>query len=194
MIWMSESGDVFEITETSEDKAIQQEKLTSVGRSNSPVIEKDMKKNQDSELELNHEYGEEKVDLSLQIPSLESLNSSTVGTNVLDVKNVESNASMPDGTEAVDFTESFITEDSTSIKRKSSDRDNTSLQTQRQSKEGQVIATILVCRHQVIRSWIESIVKLRKRHAFEKPIRLENNNVLAFIKTLISALVRCRKE
>ncbi|XP_073316390.1 uncharacterized protein [Primulina huaijiensis] len=129
MIWMSESGDVFEITETSEDKAIQQEKLTSVGRSNSPVIEKDMKKNQDSELELNHEYGEEKVDLSLQIPSLESLNSSTVGTNVLDVKNVESNASMPDGTEAVDFTESFITEDSTSIKRKSSDRDNTSLQT-----------------------------------------------------------------
>ncbi|XP_073033025.1 uncharacterized protein [Primulina eburnea] len=94
-----ESGDVFETTETSEDKAIQQEKLTSVGRSNSPVIEKDMKKNQDLELELNHENGEAKVELSLQIPSLESLNSSTVGTNVLDVKNVESNASMPDGTE-----------------------------------------------------------------------------------------------
>lgn len=168
-----ESGDVFETTEKLEEIEIAklQEKMPSVKSSNSPVIEKDVKKNQDLELELNHEYGEEKVELNLQIPSLKGLNSTTVGTNVFDVKNVESNTSIPDATKAVNSTESFITKDSTSIKRKSSDCENTSLQT----------ASGLIPDR--IDSGTEEV-------ASEKPIRLENNDVLAFFKTLISAFVR----
>lgn len=166
-----ESDDVFETTETSEDKAIQEEKMPSVESSNSLVIEKEMKKNLDLELELNHEYGEEKAELNLQIPSLEGLNSSTVGTNVLDDKNVESNASMPDGTKGGNSTESFFTKDSTPIKRKSSDCENTSLQT----ASGSIL---------------ERIDSETEEEASEKPVRLQNNSVLAFIKTFISSFVR----
>ncbi|XP_073021205.1 uncharacterized protein [Primulina eburnea] len=160
--------------ETWQDKEIQQEKLQSMESSNSLVIENDMKKNQDLELEQNHVYGEEKVELNLQIPSLEGPNSSEVGTgglNVVEVKNVESKGSMPDGTKDVDSTESFITKDSTSIKRKSGDCENTSLQT----------ASDLI---------LDRIDSETQEDESERPVRPENYDVLAFIKTFISAFLR----
>ncbi|XP_073127210.1 uncharacterized protein [Henckelia pumila] len=165
-----DSGYVLETTETLEVKATEQEKMSSVESLSSLVIEKDMKKNQDLEL-MNREHGKEKVELNLEIPSLEGSNSSTVGTNAVDVKNVEYNASMPDGTKAVDSTESFITKDWTSIKRKSSDCENTRLQT----------ASDPI---------LDRINSETEEEASEKPIQRENNEVLAFIKTFISAFVR----
>ncbi|KZV55305.1 hypothetical protein F511_06782 [Dorcoceras hygrometricum] len=144
-----ESGDMFKTTKTFEDTAIRQEKIPSMESSNSPVIEEDLKRNQDLELELelNHENVEEKVEQHLQIPSLESSNSCTVGTSVPDVKNVESNGSLPDGTKAVDSTKSD---------------------------------TIL-----------EQIDTETQEETSEKPIGPENNNtVLAYIKTFITAFVK----
>ncbi|KAL3838250.1 hypothetical protein ACJIZ3_022841 [Penstemon smallii] len=121
-----ESGKLLEADGTFKDKAIQQDKMPFVQSSSDFFIKEDDKKLSDSTADLNGQYEEDKVELNLEDPSLESSKSCITSEHTLldavDIKNLESEELLPVGTKVEDSTK-----DSTAVRMKLSDQDKSSV-------------------------------------------------------------------
>lgn len=124
-----ESGKLREAAETLDDKGIQLDTNTFIQSSSSFASEKGDKELPHSTVELNDENRDEKAVLNLQVPSMENgKHPSASKPSVLDASDIpELKTMVSDVAKDSSTTETLIFEESTTVRGKSSDRENSSV-------------------------------------------------------------------
>ncbi|KAL9165620.1 hypothetical protein ABFS82_06G181700 [Erythranthe guttata] len=139
------------------------------------TLEKGEEKLLESTVESNGEYKNEKVVINLQLTSLESLNDQSGSKvnvlNIADNADLESKNSLPDGTKASSSKDCLISENSSTLGRKSSDQENSNLPKGKNPMLDRIN----------LETW---------EGTSRKATRPENNPLLALVKAFITSFVK----